>query len=299
MRPGLRFTKMQGIGNDFVLVDGFENPGLDWARIAIQTCPRHTGIGADGLLVVVHSDSADVLMRMYNPDGSPDVCGNGMRCVARYVSEKRKTENEILHSSIPSDPTTQLRNEPTTLTIETLAGIRTALEVAGSGGTVWTVDMGEPRFRPAAIPMLVDSDRVVDFPVEVLGEQIPLTSLSTGTTHSVILVDELPSDDRFYQLSSALEHHPLFPERTSVMWAHKVHSRTLKLRIWERGAGETWGCGTGACAAAVAAIIHGIAESPVSVQSKGGSLSVDWSQGGPMLLTGPAECVFEGVWPVD
>jgi len=187
---------------------------------------------------------------------------------------------------------------PTTLTIETLAGIRTARVEADSGGSVWTVDMGEPRFHTSEIPMLADSERVVDVPVEVDGERLRVTSLSTGTTHSVIFVDALPADDRFFRLSSALEHHALFPERTSVMWARRADSGTVEIRIWERGAGETWGCGTGACAAAVASIIRGIAESPVTVRSKGGSLNVEWSEGEAMRLTGPAEYVFEGVWRI-
>src|SRR5687767_14617519 len=144
MADGLRFTKMQGVGNDFVLVDGRGHPERNWARLAVEVCARHTGIGADGLLVVDDSDSADVLMRMFNPDGTPDVCGNGMRCVSRFVTDdgRRMTESAI----------------PTTLTIETLAGIRTAWVEADSGGSVWTVDMGEPRFRPGEIPMLADSE---------------------------------------------------------------------------------------------------------------------------------------------
>ena len=304
MANALRFVKMQGVGNDFVVVDGVEYPGRDWARLAVEVCRRHTGIGGDGLLVVDNSDSADVLMRMFNPDGTPDVCGNGMRCVARYVAEKRKTKNEKRklqsafhnHSGTPI-PNTQRPNDRTTLTMETLAGIRVA-RMVGDSGEVWAVDMGEPRFRAEEVPILVDSERIVDFPVEVLGERIPITSLSTGTTHSVILVDELPADDRFLPLSAALEHHPLFPERTSVLWAREADSGTLELRIWERGAGETWGCGTGACAAAVASIIRGVARSPVTVRSKGGSLTVGWRAGESMLLTGPAEFVYEGTWPL-
>src|SRR5205085_75270 len=146
-------------------------------------------------------DSADVLMRMYNPDGTPDVCGNGMRCVARYEFEKRRTRNEKRNlQQAAFAPTTQRPNDPTTLTIETIAGIRRA-QMADSESAVWTVDMGEPRFEPTEIPMLVDVPRVMDFPLEILGDRIPVTALSTGTAHSVVFVEELPEDEQFLRLS--------------------------------------------------------------------------------------------------
>ena len=147
--------------------------------------------------------------------------------------------------------------------------------------------------------MGAESDPVMDFPIAVLGESIRITALSTGTTHAVIFVDRLPEDAEFLRLSPALENHPLFPERTSVMWTRVADSEDLQLRIWERGVGETWGCGTGACAAAVAAILHGFAASPVEVRSKGGALRVEWCEGESIFLTGPAEYVYEGCLTSD
>jgi diaminopimelate epimerase len=297
---------MQGVGNDFVLVDGRAQSRDDWPALAHLMCRRHTGIGADGLLVVDHSDTADILMRMFNPDGTPDVCGNGMRCVARYVTDSRRRttddEKRETNSQIAERPNARMPERPalpTTLTLETLAGVRTACVGPESGGTHWSVDMGEPQFDPKQIPMRVDSERVMDFRLAVHGERIPLTALSTGTTHSIVFVDEMPDDEEFIRLSPAIEHHPLFPERTSVMWTQVEDSGGLQIRIWERGAGETWGCGTGSCAAAVAAILHGFVRSPVCVRSKGGELTVEWEAPGPMRLTGPAEYVYTGFWPEE
>jgi diaminopimelate epimerase len=157
--------------------------------------------------------------------------------------------------------------------------------------------MGLPRFSPAEIPMLVFGERVVDYPLEVDGETIPLTALSTGTTHTVVLMDELPADERFFRISPLIEEHPLFPERTSVMWTARdpdPGASRLRLRIWERGAGETLGCGSGACAAALAARLRGWVGDEVLVGSRGGELLVHWRPGEEIALTGPAEYVFEG-----
>ncbi len=278
----LPFTKMQGVGNDFVVIDAREHPAREWSGLAEEICDRHFGIGADGLLVIDRSHVAAAAMRMFNPDGTPDFCGNGLRCVARYLVDdnRRRTEDGSRHSP---------------LTIATLAGVRTATV----SGEIVTVDMGEPRFAPEDIPMRVSRERVVDYPLNVLGEKLRVTALSTGTTHTVIFVDELPDDDRFLSLGPAIEHHPLFPERTSIMWTKVDGPSSVKMRIWERGAGETWGCGSGACAAAVAAVIHGIDGGPISVHSKGGTLTVDWSEGSPIKMTGPAEFVFTGEYPLD
>ena len=278
----LRFSKMQGVGNDFVLVDGRELPGIDWSGLAIEICDRHLGVGADGLLVIDSSHIADATMRMYNPDGTPDVCGNGLRCVARFLHDRF--------------PPTHRTNDPMTLTIATLSGVRRA-EIRPDGPV--SVEMGEPRFAPAEIPMSVPGPKVVDYPLEVGGEIVQLTALSTGSTHSVIFVEDLPGDDRFLTLSPLIENHSIFPDRTSVMWTVVESRERLRLRIWERGVGETLGCGTGACAAAVAARIHGLTEQTVAVLSGGGELSVGWREGDPIQLTGPAEYVFEGIYPLE
>lgn len=276
---------MQGIGNDFVVVDGRRNSGQDWSILAIELCDRRLGIGADGLLVLDNTHLADVMMRMYNPDGTPDVCGNGLRCIARYAVEQ---------GIVPQD----------TLRIATLAGVRPAQVQRNGTGHVEkiTVDMGLPHFEPLSIPMRVAAERIVDYPLLLEnGQVLPITALSTGTAHAVTFVDALPEDSCFFTLSPEVEEHPLFPERTSLMWCQVESPSRLRLRIWERGTGETWGCGTGACAAAVAAILHGYAApgEPLTVASRGGELTIRWQEGDPIEMTGPAEYVFEGTYPLQ
>jgi diaminopimelate epimerase len=278
------FTKMQGVGNDFVVVDGRGVGGLDWSGLAREMCDRRFGIGADGLLVMDTSTRADIAMRMYNPDGTPDVCGNGLRCIARYAIER-------LGPGV---------NARSSVTISTPAGVRRADLLTGpDGARAITVEMGEPRFAPIDIPMRVPGTRVVDYPLEVEGETVTVTALSTGTTHAVVFVDALPDEETFLRLSPRIEHHPLFPDRTSLMWTQVESPSRLRLRIWERGAGETWGCGTGACAAAVAAQMHGYTDGEVTVASRGGELVIRWREGEPILMTGPAVYVYEGVYPLD
>jgi diaminopimelate epimerase len=285
MTNRLVFTKMQGVGNDFVLVDARRTGGQDWSGLAMELCDRRTGIGADGLLVLDDTAFAEVMMRMYNPDGTPDVCGNGLRCVARYAVERGLVESDSLR-------------------IGTLAGTRAAQVHRDGEGHILsvTVSMGQPRFDPDAIPICVAQGPVIDFPLELdSGTILPITALSTGSTHSVTFGESLPDDARFFTLSPQVENHPLFPDRTSLMWCVLEADARLRMRIWERGAGETWGCGTGACAAAVAAILHGWAEQgePVTVASRGGELIIRWREGEPIAMTGPAAFVFEGVYPLE
>ncbi|HZO89418.1 MAG TPA: diaminopimelate epimerase [Chthonomonadaceae bacterium] len=280
-----RFAKMQGVGNDFVVIDGRKNGDFDWSGLAIEICDRHSGVGADGLLVLDDTRLADVMMRMYNPDGTPDVCGNGLRCVARYAVERGLVAGD-------------------TLRVGTLAGVRPAqVHRDGCGRIVAvTVGMGLPRFDPPSIPMRAPGPRVIDYPLKVnVNTILPITVLSTGSTHAITFVEELPEDARFFSLSPQVEHHPLFPDRTSLMWCQVEGPSRLRMRIWERGAGETWGCGTGACAAAVAAILHGYAAEgePVAVSSRGGELVIRWREGEPIEMTGPAEFVFDGIYRLD
>ncbi len=281
----LAFTKMQGVGNDFIVVDGRAYRDLDWSALAIELCDRKFGIGADGLLVLDETRLADIMMRMYNPDGTPDVCGNGLRCLARYAVERGVVADD-------------------TLRMATLAGVRAARmerEPTGEIAAV-TVSMGQPRFDPPSIPMQVVADRVIDYPLELDPDTVlPITALSTGSTHAVTFVEMLPDDLRFLAISPLVENHPLFPDRTSLMWCRVEGPERLRLRIWERGVGETWGCGTGACAAAVAAILHGYAAegTPVTVASRGGELIIRWREGEAMEMTGPAAFVFEGFYRLD
>jgi diaminopimelate epimerase len=285
MPDTLPFTKMQGVGNDFVVVDGRQNGDTDWSVLAVEICDRRTGVGADGLLVLDDTHSADIMMRMYNPDGTPDVCGNGLRCLARYA-----VEHGIVRTA--------------TLRIATLAGVRAAQihRVGGGDITSVTVNMGLPRFDPPAIPMRVPLERVMDYPLELDdGLLLPVTVLSTGSTHAIAFVETLPDDETFFSISPQVEEHPLFPARTSLMWCQVESPTALHLRIWERGAGETWGCGTGACAAAVAAVLHDYAapNEPIRVRSHGGDLIVRWKPGASIEMTGPAETIYAGIYALD
>lgn len=276
MFSSIQFTKMQGVGNDFVLVQAPGGDIIDWPLIAIKLCDRHFGVGADGLLVLSPSELADVRMRMFNPDGSEDMCGNGLRCIARYAVEHGLAK--------------------VNLKAETLAGLRNASVKVVEGKVLIRVEMGQPLFSPKDIPMSLEADRVLDYPLRLAnGSEIQIWALSTGSTHSVTFVEELPLDEEFFRISPEVENHPLFPQRTSLMWVKQAGENRLQIRIWERGAGETWGCGTGACAAAVAAILAGMAEGPVQVVSRGGSLTVDWNGAGSIYITGPAESVFTGI----
>ncbi|HLK56276.1 MAG TPA: diaminopimelate epimerase [Chthonomonadaceae bacterium] len=281
----LFFTKMQGVGNDFVVIDGRKYGHLDWSALAVEMCDRRRGIGADGLLVLDTSSQADVMMRMFNPDGTPDVCGNGLRCVARYAVAKGLITRD-------------------TLSVMTLAGVRPAQIRRNAAGDIVavTVGMGLPRFDPPSIPMRVPLERVFDYPLELDAEHcLRITALSTGSTHAVTFVDALPDDAPFFEISPLVERHPAFPERTSLMWCHVINSERIEMRIWERGAGETWGCGTGACAAAVAAVLHGYAQpgEPVTIASRGGELHICWRDGDPIEMTGPAEFVYEGLYDLN
>jgi len=271
----LPFIKMQGVGNDFVLIDNRAGVDRNWPSLAVKMCDRRFGVGADGLLVVYATENADAGMRMFNPDGSEDFCGNGLRCAARFAAAE----------------------QPRSLTIETLAGIREAnVEYSDSGECSITVDMGLPSFRPSDVPIQMEATEAIDYPLTIDGKTWTATSLSTGTTHTIIFVHELPDDEEFLRFSPRIETNPLFPERTSIMWTKVESANRISLRIWERGAGETWGCGSGASAAAVAAIRKELVQSPVTVVSRGGCLIVAWEEDSRIEMTGPAEFVFRGTF---
>jgi diaminopimelate epimerase len=273
------FTKMQAVGNDFVLIDEERAADRDASELALRICDRHLGVGADGLLIVRPVAADTVEMRMFNPDGTADFCGNGIRCVARYALDR---------GIVDGSP----------LTVLTLSGPRTAtLDSSGPDGAPRIrVDMGSPAFEPAAIPMAIDAPSAIDFELPLAQGPLRVTALSTGTTHTIVFTPELPGDERFTSLGPQIENHPLFPERTSVIWCRMAAPDRIETRIWERGVGETLGCGTGACAAVVAAVVHGrsAAGEPVAVRSRGGELTIRWTPGEAILMTGPAEYVFHG-----
>ena len=286
----MRFTKMQGVGNDFVLVDEADAPGgTNWNALARVVCARRTGIGADGLLVAGRrAPDADVSMRMFNPDGSEDMCGNGLRCVALWAHRVGWTEAACFRIASKEGP-----REVEILSLD------------GAQGVV-RVDMGVPHPAPSDIPFLGTArapgfdDSVLGYPLALDGEAYSINAVNTGSTHTVIFGDA-PSEDEFRRVSPQLETHPLFPDRTSVLWATPGGRSRISVRIWERGTGETWGCGTGACAVGVLArVLALVPEGPVDVESKGGTLRIDWPGAGQQIrMTGPAQVVYGGEVVLD
>ena len=281
----MRFTKMQGVGNDFVVVDAAAlPPDILLSDLAIRACNRQFGIGADGLLVVARdAPEAAFRMRMFNPDGTEDICGNGLRCVGLWAHQAGWLEGQ------------------SKFTVAVKEGTRAArlLDIAEDGrAATLGVDMGLPRFEPSQLP--VDAPpgaRLIGFPLLIDGETYHITVVNTGSTHTVLFDFAPPGEALFQRVSPLLENHPLFPERTSVLWATPDGDSRFRVRIWERGAGETLGCGTGACAVGVAAIARGLSarEAPLEIVSAGGTLRVAWpDRYGPVDMVGPAQIVYEG-----
>lgn len=268
-RMSIPFHKMQGAGNDFIVVRGEDR---DWSALAPAMCDRHRGIGADGILVALESDKAELRMRMFNPDGTEDECGNGLRCIVRYA-------HEMGLITYPA------------FSVETLSGIR-ACEILASG--LVRTGLGRADLRPSAVPVNWPRGNALGFPLKVGAEELEAYSLSTGTAHTVLF--EMPDEARFQRLSPRIEVHKLFPERTSILWTHMENADRARIRIWERGAGETLACGTGAAAVAVAAFVTKRAGPRLEVTSRGGTLVVQVSIDLEIELTGPAEFVYEGEW---
>ena len=275
------FTKVEGIGNHFVLVNALDMPALDWPMLARATSEHNFGVGSDGLLVLLPSDNADFGFRMFNPDGTEDMCGNGLRCIAVFIAEKRLSPKADL-------------------VFETRDGLRQAEIISGRGGSgTVRVNMGVPSLRAADIPMQADLDQVVDYPLEIGGRTYELTCVSVGSPHAVICAELADYWETIPPVSRDIEHHPLFPERINVTWCSGLTDGALWIRTWERGIGFTLGCGTGACAALVAAHIRGTTRSSALVSSPGGTLDIEWRDRGDLYMTGPARIVYEGTWQVQ
>lgn len=270
----LRFTKMQGLGNDFVVIDATREPfALDAAAIRL-VADRHFGVGCDQLLVVEPATrpGVDFRYRIFNADGGEvEQCGNGARCFVRFVHDHGLTAKREIR-------------------VETRAGlIAPRLEADGQV----TVDMGVPLLEPARVPFLSSSEALVQ-PLEVAGQTLAITAVSMGNPHAVQVVADVDLAPVASQ-GPAIESHPRFPARVNAGFLQVLDRHAIRLRVYERGAGETLACGTGACAAAVTAILRGLADSPLRVHTRGGDLSIVWEgPGQPVLMTGPALSVFEG-----
>lgn len=273
----MKFTKMQGLGNDYVYVNCMEQMVEDAAETARRVSDRHIGIGSDGLILICPSDKADFEMRMYNADGSRgEMCGNGIRCVGKYVYDYGLTDK-------------------TSLSVETLGGIKHLfLEVEGGKVSLVKVDMGPAILEPEKIPVTAEGSRVVDEPLCVDGKTFRMTCVSMGNPHAVIYVDDVQGMD-LEKTGPSFENHERFPNRINTEFAHVLDRNTVEMRVWERGSGETLACGTGACAVAVASILNGYTEDQVTVRLLGGDLKIEWDrEANKVYMTGPAEVVFDG-----
>mgnify|MGYP000641771805 FL=1 len=273
----MKCTKMQGLGNDYVYVNCMEQMVEDAAETARRVSDRHFGIGSDGLILICPSDKADFEMRMYNADGSRgEMCGNGIRCVGKYVYDYGLTDK-------------------TSLSVETLGGIKHLfLEVEDGKVSLVKVDMGPAILEPEKIPVTAEGSRVVDEPLQVDGKTFRMTCVSMGNPHAVIYVDDVQGMD-LEKTGPSFENHERFPNRINTEFAHVLDRNTVEMRVWERGSGETLACGTGACAVAVASIVNGYTEDQVTVRLLGGDLKIEWDrEANKVYMTGPAEVVFDG-----
>lgn len=276
----MKFTKMQGLGNDYVYVNCFEEKIDNPPELARRISDRHFGVGSDGLIMINPSDRADFEMEMYNADGSRgEMCGNGIRCVAKYVYDYGLTDK-------------------TDISVETLGGIK-YLELTVEEGKVRTVkvDMGKPELEPQKIPVKADGDKAVDEPILVGGEEYRMTCVSMGNPHAVVFVGCDVRDFPLEEIGPKFEGHERFPNRVNTEFVRVIDRHTAEMRVWERGSGETLACGTGACAVAVACVLNGLTEDEVTVRLLGGDLQIRWDrEKDTVYMTGPAEVVFDGEW---
>ena len=273
----MKFTKMHGCGNDYVYVNLFEEHIDNPAEMSIKVSDRHFGIGSDGLITIEPSDIADFRMRIYNADGSEaEMCGNGIRCVAKYVYDHKLTDK-------------------TEISVQTGAGVKILkLFVEGDKVEQVTVDMGEPVLAPAEIPVVADGDRVVDEPIEVCGKEWRMTCVSMGNPHAVVFVDDVENFE-LEKYGPHFENHERFPKRTNTEFVHVVSRTEAYMRVWERGSAETWACGTGTCATVMACILNGKTDNKVLVHLRGGDLTIEYDEKtNHVFMTGPATEVFNG-----
>ena len=273
----MKFTKMHGCGNDYVYVNLFQEQLDNPAEVSIKVSDRHFGIGSDGLITIGPSDKADFTMHIYNADGSEaEMCGNGIRCVAKYVYDHKLTDK-------------------TEITVETGAGVLTLKLFVENGKVAQVrVDMGQPILTPAEIPVVADGDKVINQPIEVGGKTWYMTCVSMGNPHAVVFVD----DTEHFELEKygpLFENHERFPKRTNTEFVQIISRTEANMRVWERGSAETWACGTGTCASVLAAILNGKTEDKVLVHLRGGDLTIEYDRAtNHVFMTGPATEVFTG-----
>lgn len=273
----IQFTKMNGLGNDYVYIDATKSDVENANELAIKVSERHFGVGSDGLVLIKKSDKADFFMEMYNADGSEaEMCGNAIRCVGKYVYDKGLTDKTVVE-------------------IDTLAGVKTLeLTVVDNKVELVKVNMGEPILNPKDIVVVTDKDKFVNEEVVVDGIPYYMTAVSMGNPHTVVFMDEV-SDLNLEWIGPAFENHEIFPNRVNTEFVKVIDRHNLEMRVWERGSGETLACGTGACAVLVASVLNGLCERTATVHLLGGKLQLHWSlEDNCVYKTGPATFSFEG-----
>ena len=279
----MKFTKMHGLGNDYIYVNAFEEKIADPSALAKKISDRHFGVGSDGLVLIAPSDVADFQMIMFNADGSQgEMCGNASRCVAKYVYDRGMTDKTVV-------------------TLETLGGIK-VLHMTTRGGKVQSVrvDMGAPKTDCENVPCLLGEGIVKKAKITALDREFEITPVNTGNPHGVIFLDEPVEEFDIYKYGPVLECHPAFPKKANIEFVNVLSPGRLRMRVWERGSGVTLACGTGSCAVLVAANLNGLCARKAAVVLDGGELNNEWDEeSGHVFMTGPAAFVFDGEYPAD
>lgn len=273
----MNFKKMHGLGNDYIYVNCMEETIDNPSELAIKMSKRHIGVGADGLILIKQSDIADFKMEMYNADGSlAEMCGNGIRCVGKYVYDNKLTNK-------------------TELKIETMAGIKTLyLEIEDKVVKMVTVEMGEPILDASLVPVLLEEKRVIHRKMQIDKDEFYITCVSMGNPHTIIFVEDM-KEVELERLGPVIEQLEIFPKKTNVEFVEVINDQIIRMRVWERGTGVTLACGTGACASVVASVLNGVTNNRVDVILDGGILTVDWNRSTNQIsMRGPAEFVFDG-----
>ena len=277
----MKFTKMEGCGNDYVYVNGFEEKIVNPNEVAIAVSDRHFGIGSDGLIIINPSEVADFKMCMYNADGSEGkMCGNGIRCVAKYVYDFNLTDKDVI-------------------TVETLSGIKT-LKLNVENGKVKTVrvNMGAPILECDKVPVKYDDEKMINKPVKVDGKTFNITCVSMGNPHAVTFINDTDNLE-IEKIGPKFENNEIFPDKVNTEFIQIIDKKTVKMRVWERGSGETFACGTGACASVVASVLNRLTENKVTVKLLGGELEIEYNQDeNTVYMTGPARVVFTGEYDI-